>query len=413
MTNNKITEKVFYKVEMKAISPLAIGNGLSENSDNDVILDCNKTPYIPATSIAGVFSHYLVNDERKLFSPSEKMSPIFISDAKIIGNYNIVIRDGIKLEEDIKTTIDQGKFDYEIIETGAVFQFHMELTHRNNETFENMIETCLKAISTKDIAFGSNTTKGLGYFVIEKVCKEKFDKTNAAKLINFDYENMQRYEGYKEVKIEPKYIEIKVKLKQLGGISIRSYIAEIGDVDYEHIKCAGNPIIPGSSWNGAIRKRMKELYEELIPIKNELIWDNIYGFVQKENKSAHISNVTTMESVITGSKSQNVSRTKIDRFSGGTVEHALYDENATFNGNTDLVLRIKKGKESLDWVIGLFLYVVEDIKNGLLAIGGLTSIGRGMFEVKQIEIDGRLLSDKSLYEHALLKKIKGENINEL
>ncbi|MEG1731954.1 MAG: RAMP superfamily CRISPR-associated protein [Longicatena sp.] len=406
---NEIKEKIFYKVKMRAISPLAVGNGENVNSDNDVILDSKKCPFIPATSIAGVFSHYLSNEDKNILSPNDIMSPIFLSDAKVIGDFKIGVRDGVRLEPDMKVVVEMGKFDWEIIETGAIFEFRMELTVRGDDSYEKIVESCLQAIQLKDISFGSNTTKGMGYFEIQEVAKEKFNKDNASEILNFSYNKMTLYEGYKKCIVESKYHEINVELKQLGGISIRTYSANADDVDYHHITCNNQPVIPGSSWNGAIRKRMQELAQE-IGLKDSLKWDDIYGFV--EGNKAQISQVTTMESIIEDAKDKKISRNKIDRFAGGTVEHALYDEIATFNGNTILTLRLKK--ESVEpWVIGLLLLVIEDLKNGLLAIGGLTSIGRGMFEVNKVSLNGAHISDYTPYYNALVKKVHaGGNANE-
>ena len=42
------------------------------------------------------------------------------------------------------------------------------------------------------------------------------------------------------------------------------------------------------------------------------------------------------------------------------------------------------------WILGLLLLAVKDLQNGLLAVGGQTAIGRGIFEKQgPIVIDGK------------------------
>ena len=43
----------------------------------------------------------------------------------------------------------------------------------------------------------------------------------------------------------------------------------------------------------------------------------------------------------------------------------------------------------MDWIIGILLLAVKDLQNGFLAVGGQTSIGRGIFEANgTLKIDG-------------------------
>ena len=51
---NKIINKTFFKVDFILTSPLAISSGENVYADKDVIRDSMGTPYIPASSIAGV-----------------------------------------------------------------------------------------------------------------------------------------------------------------------------------------------------------------------------------------------------------------------------------------------------------------------------------------------------------------------
>ena len=69
----------------------------------------------------------------------------------------------------------------------------------------------------------------------------------------------------------------------------------------------------------------------------------------------------------------------------------MFSEVAYYNGETTLGIKVKKSiKEDEDnsRIIGLIALVIKDIDNGLIALGGQTAIGRGMFKVMEATING-------------------------
>ena len=70
---------------------------------------------------------------------------------------------------------------------------------------------------------------------------------------------------------------------------------------------------------------------------------------------------------------------------------ALYKERTYVEGRLTLDICVRKN-ESQDeqWITGLLLLALKDIQNGLLAVGGETAIGRGLFcKDGAITIDGQ------------------------
>ncbi len=47
--------KKYYRIEFEFLSPLSIGNGDNQMSDKDLLLDDRGIPYIPGSSLAGVY----------------------------------------------------------------------------------------------------------------------------------------------------------------------------------------------------------------------------------------------------------------------------------------------------------------------------------------------------------------------
>ena len=98
-------------------------------------------------------------------------------------------------------------------------------------------------------------------------------------------------------------------------------------------------------------------------------------------------------------------RTKIDRFTGGACDTGLFASKIAVGGKHTLNIMIKNAEK---YEIALILLVIKDIENGLLAIGGETNVGRGIFEIdKQVNIDGVELNGDKFNEYIqyLAKKL--------
>ncbi len=390
-----IKEKIYYFVELKSQSPLSIGNGEAELTDHDLIRDSKGMPFIPATSIAGACVHYLTSDEQKIMNPITEdgkiQSPFFISDAILLNTCKTSIRDGIALNEN-KITKDGAKYDMEILERDSEFSFRIEVTVRDKdetETMKAIVNKILASINKGNILFGLKSKRGFGKLKVENVYIKEFKKGNIVELVDFKKYNKEEYEKYEiDYNFKDESIDtIEVELKQLGGISIRSYSAKAGEVDFEHIKSNGEPIIPGTSWNGLIRKQV-EYYNEIF-YKNGFKYDTekIFGYVN-ENKG-QASKIIIEESIIDGGKEISLTRNKIDRFSGGAADSALFSEKAWFNGTTKLTIKLPAQN---NYIRLLILLTIKDIENGLIALGGQTAIGRGIFEVENVYLNGELIN---------------------
>lgn len=404
-----IKERIYYFIKLLSISPFSIGNGDTELTDHDLIRNADGKPFIPATSISGASIHFLDKKEQKIVNPEldgEKVqSPFFISDAMLSEQIGTSIRDGIAVNED-KITKDGAKYDMEILESGAKFQFRMEVTIRekdDSEQMKNIVDKIISSIDNGNILFGLKSNRGFGKLKVEKVLIKSFKPENINELMNFQKYDENSYEEYKIKKFESKIDTIEVHLNQLGGISIRSYSAQKGDIDFEHIKSNGSPVIPGTSWNGLIRKQV-EYYNKMFCEEGANQYDIKYYFGYVEGNKAQASKIIIEESIIEEGKEITLTRNKIDRFSGGAANSALFSERAWFNGKTKLTIKLK---EKNDYIMSLILLTIKDIENGLIALGGQTAIGRGIFEVEKVCLNGK---DINVDEELLKKRNVGGEI---
>lgn len=440
--NKPVIMKLVYRVELNLVSPVCVSSGQEGMTDSDVIRDYDGNPFIPGTSLAGAFRDYVTSGENELFGyigdkdDNGKMSPLFISDLTFDGPVNIDYRDSVALTDD-KTSEDGAKFDFEVVECKDA-HFFMELTVRDKDsesTFNAAINEIFKGIQRHEIRLGSKKTRGYGIIEIKDIFWNEYSGDgylNYAECYSegCNYNNRKKC-SLKEQCDAKQWVHIEVPLKQRGGISIRRYLIQTDGYskenlpDYESLtNSKGDPVIPGTSFSGAIRHRVKEILKELLydeNIKEEKINEKIqetlkdmFGSIN-ETKS-HKSRIIIDETVIRNeNENEKVDelvtvRNSVSRFEGATVDGALFKEKTYVNGILDLKIAVENSSET-DWIIGLILLAINDLQNGFLAVGGQTTIGRGLFEANgSISIDGNTMIDKKYNEQAFIKinKLKEE-----
>ena len=141
-------------------------------------------------------------------------------------------------------------------------------------------------------------------------------------------------------------------------------------------------MIPGSTWAGAFRDRCSQVLSE-----DEIV--SFFGDVNEKTKVAVKSQIRFSESILTGGTPKDITRNSIDRFSGATKSGALYTERTYYYGKTTLEITVPYNERLLS-AVGLCL---ADLNNGFLTVGGLSSVGRGLFDLKEIKIGDKTLTE--------------------
>lgn len=423
-----LKRQVFY-IQIKLKSPLNVASGEDEWTDADVLRDFDGNPFVPGTSLAGAMRAYIGEKENEwdLFGYSAddiqgKMSPLFISDLIFDGKAVLGIRDGVGLNEK-KVARDGCKYDMEIVETGLEGHFYLELVVREGDdeaAMKQSLSNIFCGIQQGEIRLGRKKTRGFGAFEIVKLASKSYDRENY-----LDYANAYERSFWESAADESnkwmaaktdcnRMVHIRVPLVMKGGISIRQYAARKGEPDFVHLTSSGKPVIPGSSFAGAIRHRVEQILGDLVnegvelPESVEKISKRMFGYVSENDGCA--SNVIISESVIQEAKALTMVRTGISRFESAVKDGALYKERTYVDGKLDLKIAVRKGKtpEESNWMIGILLLAVKDLQNGYLAVGGQTAVGRGTFapDVSQypegvIFIDGKPGLEKQFIAKAL------------
>jgi len=175
------------------------------------------------------------------------------------------------------------------------------------------------------------------------------------------------------------------------SLQIRSEKGGPKDPDYSHLKSERSggvqvPILSGPSIAGSLKQRCVAILNTLDhPQKDDLI-KKLFGFALA--KTAKASDLQVSEVEIEGFNPTEwvQTRIKIDRFLGGAYQSALFDEMPLFPGVENTLTLKLEIQEPQDQEIALMLHALRDLSLADLVIGGESSVGRGIFEGKQIEI---------------------------
>ncbi|MFZ5518645.1 MAG: RAMP superfamily CRISPR-associated protein [Candidatus Zhuqueibacterota bacterium] len=421
-TNNKerITGKIFLKGKVQCLSPLHIGCGSGEHSDMDVLVDDNGYAFIPATSFGGVLRHSIdlerhpdINDNfvKNFWGFSKKKTghqcSFHCSDLYSDKKPDIVIRDGIRIDNRTGLVEHNGKYDYEIVEPGSPFNLNMEFeyTNENKKFIKRMVRTIYQVLSESQIILGGKTNNGLGIVKLNDEDSKLYEfdfKDDANKKRNVFNYLTKKFDAVNIIKItdlgdpfpfkRKDVFSIEAVLKLQNSIIIRSYSSNPKEPDSVHIKSKGKYIIPGSSLKGAIRGRAERILNTLG--KPEIIAKELFGFIPEEKKSDTIRTEKKIERAIKSKLLINEvelpefvaeiqTRIKIDRFTGGTIESALFESMPLFIDFTEKVLKLEMTiQDYKDYEAGLLLLVLKDLWSGDLAVGGEKNVGRGVFNGK-------------------------------
>lgn len=405
----KILKKQYLKIEFTLLSPLSIGNGKNEKTDQDIVLNSRGIPYIPGSAVAGVFRDAckkVMGDEwtqRYFGSIRDNVndngnkeiteSQFRVYDAYIQSEeYFVSRRDGVALD-DYKYGIPGAKFDREILESGIIFRTFIERDIDTNESEEDAFNKLAEVLHNIPIFFGSKISRGYGRVGNFKIFKKEFsfDTKQGSGWLDFDMYKDDCWKKSLEIsKSDKVFLEnkkITLELALQGGISIRQYTTEIKEgveqvPDMKQLiirqknesgKLEEVPVIPGTTWAGAIGHRMK------------LFYPNVSKYFGKGGEDGKMrSKIFFSESQIKDAVCKVISRNAIDRFTGSTVDGALFTEQIYYGGTTVLEIYFDLYKEiDLDFIKSLAV-ALSDLHEGILAIGGGTSIGRGIFKVTKV-----------------------------
>lgn len=424
---NPVCRRTYFKLSGKSIAPLLIGSGEDDDTDMDVLLDPYGAAFLPGSSLAGVLKHCMERlssreQAEALFGKPQddrdisRQSKVFVYDAEL-KQTRLNTRDGVCLDE-FKTAVDKGKYEMQIIEPGAMFSIYIELVERVNDvklaSNLNNLEAMQKLLRyVKDIEFivGAKSNRGFGRLSVEALMRKTFsmDKEGDRSVwLSWNWREEHAFDSAKCLEaVKPGELPLlkhclSVPLNVKHTLLIRQYADTMSEAaDCRQLKSGDIAVIPGSSWMGAIRARIAKIIWRMYPEKDFLdcqkALEPFFGsWNEGEKKTLLASKVEVEESLVHKFHLLPITRNSIDRFTGGTISGALYTAEVAVHGDTELKLHWAFTEEESDAICGLLLWAIKDLQTGLLAVGGETAVGRGIFkgDIARVKLDGQPVADQ-------------------
>jgi CRISPR/Cas system CSM-associated protein Csm3 (group 7 of RAMP superfamily) len=424
----QIIERIIIKGILILDTPTCFGSG---DNDSDVDIEILRDSIedkalLMGSSIAGSLRNYLrednngygVTDDSLLFGGKRsdddgEQSPLIVNDALSNDTISLELRDGVKINSITKTAEDGAKYDLEFLESGTQFNLYFELLIDKESDRERLIRELiisLQGLEAGKIRLGIKKNRGFGRCHVEKWQVWQFDLRDDKQRIKWlhfphwetgllygspTHDNIADALGVTLVEEdERQHLTIQATFTLASPLLIRSGQASTDKApDVVHLKSRRNgeakPILSGTSLTGALRHRAERIVntiqqhieresEEIEQFTNNFI-DEIFGVdvTKDKTKKPKASRLIVDEVEINDTTDLVQNRIAIDRFTGGALDGALFNEQPIFgNDRTKLIitLQLRQPKES---EIGLLLLLLKDLWTGDLTVGGTSSIGRG------------------------------------
>lgn len=430
----KIIKKIIIQAQLVCESPLRICSGQTDNIiDMLVLKNKNGQPFVPGTSLAGVLRDEIVslyNDEVADFvfgtiQEDGNQSLLAISDV-VLKNSKISVRDGVKINSLAGTAGQGAKFDFEVVERGCEGDLLMEITIREahinkadkfksilrhnlkgNDFFDDLAATISEMLSA-GISVGAITAKGFGKMRSKGKCGYvvfdfKNDNDAAEKWLSYLKDGKLPSNTFiveeNAVQYAKKNFVLDAEFALKSSLLVRDYDVEeyidsnAGSISAVQMKSGDKYLIPGSSVKGAMRSCAEKILLAIIGEKQEKLkkfekskkfLDNLMGFANVNGTAGKRSQLFVDEVYIDKRVlvEQKQTRNRIDRFTGGTIESALFTEIPVWQRNKGVpVIKLHCCvRECTKAQAGLMLLLLREMWLGDLAFGGGKTIGRGVVE---------------------------------
>lgn len=421
-------------------TPLHCGGGSDPSLDQPVNRDSYGLWRIQGSSVAGILRSYIKDAEpeledilfghqnRNFSSLDQSASLVWCSDAslldfdddfafkKIASGKDIgfgvgpFVRDHVNIDLEKGTATDGGKYDEEIVPPGVKFAIELKLDGWNEELSTDKSDAFLKlcsAIKHGLITFGGKTVSGYGKVVCTYAEVKELNLKNKDDLETYlnlsDSPVFADNEGHSVELLKVDDFTSKdgslytgklvLPLVSNGPILVGGTNTKDSEVD---MVCLMTPIldekkkdyiykytIPGSSLRGVIRHRVFDILKALNKDneQNDEL-NSIFGSVSGKNGSA--GHIKCSDIYLDIDKAQHVQHVAIDRFTGGAIDGALFDEAPVWESG--LLLKTEIEFTALTALqTAVLMHALLDICTGDAPIGGGTNRGNGVVRIKDLD----------------------------
>jgi CRISPR/Cas system CSM-associated protein Csm3 (group 7 of RAMP superfamily) len=407
MTKNRYIAHIV----MEADTPIKVGSNKSDFlQDSPAQRDWNGLPMILGTSIAGVLRKDFGGNVADIFGETTG-SKVIISNALLVDEKGQVyeglltsktefqkIFDNLPIREhaaiDSKGVTKTGaKFDEEVVYKGTRFKFSIEFIEEDKATFDAILDL----LSNPAFRVGGGSTKGFGKFKIVEIKIALADLENYSSSLNYMPSHCDESAPKQSTSQTHTAYTLKIKPDNffMFGSGFGDTDADMTPVfeqavDYAQGKLTKKQIlIPASSIKGALAHRttyhLNKLLGNTIEAKNGL--ESVKGiFGDAKNSKQNIDGSKgkilisdCFKNFDEKKQTKTFDHVSIDRFTGGAIEGALFQEKTVADDGESYKIEIllKNGVDAK--ALEAFELALKDIATGMLSLGGATTKGYGVF----------------------------------
>ena len=429
--NNEETiyERVRITAKLCCESDLHIGSGIScylelkqrsgkniETEYDDICLDSDNKPYIPASTIRGCLARLL----KEIGGANQAYIRTLLGEAhrkgSDIGMGELRVYDALYDNSDDKnddkeksvrlitrtsinpvtgTSEEHKLFNYKVVNAGEKFNLVLELDNVSKSKLSLLLKALNAFDGSEKSQLGKNKSNMMGRMVISVVAIEGMSNNDFIEWLKCDN---PFGEGFKEIENilsefdgSSKYTKYNLYIKPESAFlinDIHQVSSEKSAPSHVCMSKNGKLLIPASTIKGIFRGHCRKILLTMItnqrnennPSKDtnnlaDKIISEIFGDKNKVS-SIRVSDAISEEKFI---KHQQ-SFIAIDRFTGGVADGALYSVvSATGVDDIPLTIYIKNELLNNDWIKGLLIFVLRDAVEGDLRVGWGKAKGFGAF----------------------------------
>ncbi len=349
-------------------------------------------------------------------------------------------------------------FDMQVWSAGTSFPIRLELLlsapkrdkdeaddvykQRKTEYFTKLkrsLLTALQGLSDGGITLGGRKNRGYGRITVNNWRVKTYDLMSQAGLMDWlergnrplqtdpvakltQTDTFKQFED-KDLTDRREYFHMAATFKLDGSLLIRANgLPGSKSPDMVHLSDHdGKPVLSGTSVAGALRQRARRILHlvdptpekwqkphptkegEFIRIDHEWL-TSLFGDEEMRG-DFYASRLIVEETQIVKPQFDLVqNRVAIDRFTGGALDTALFNEQPVFGRpETRLFVNVVI-RQPEKWDIGLLLLLLKDLWTGDLPLGGEVSVGRG-----RLEGETAVLTYKQTDKTEEWRLVEGEN----
>lgn len=347
-----------------------------------------------SSAAVALFGGFCMDDEGK-------QSPLIIDDAygELPANGAREVRSGVRIQSDTRTAKKDFLYNAEFWPAGTSFNLRFELLifkGQDVSTALTLLAAALLGFETGEISLGARRRRGFGRCTVTGWAVRDYFMDQPAGLIGFleddlaiqqtgphivDLLSARRWVDHRRT------LTIRAEFELQDSLMIRSSTGDADSPDFIHLHAhqpngKKAPVLSGTTLAGVLRARALRISNTLKLANSQLFVDDMFGKqIDTNTDRPSASRVWVDESVIAGAPEMEdglvQNRVKINRFTGGAHDAALFSEQPVFQQSGTTVTVTIRLAQPQDAQVGLLLYLLKDLWTGDLPVGGESAIGRG------------------------------------